>query len=186
VVKYFAIRRSLLFEKTLFDELRDGLRDFRRPFLDAGVEHPPMKDAVDGVLCIRMPGQIVENFWRWRRKSWVGEHTLKDYPACSIRRALHFWLRCERTNSVPSPLKYVFGSSSENTLRQASFLRAGGMDSPTNFRKRMEDNFVRTSRQIFAGGFALNLGTVGEDNFALAPTLIRHLEQRPARCRAQS
>ena len=68
VVKYAAIRKSPLFEKTLFDELRDGLCNFRRPFLDAGIEHPPMKDAVDGVFRIRMPGQIIENFWgrRWK------------------------------------------------------------------------------------------------------------------------
>ena len=78
MVKYFAIRRSLLFEKTLFDELRDGLRNFRRPVPNAGVEHPPVKDAVDRVLCIRLPGQIIENFWRRRWKSWVGEHTLEE------------------------------------------------------------------------------------------------------------
>lgn len=65
MVNYVAVRRSLLFEKTLFDELRDGLRNFRRPFSDASVEHPPMKDAVDSVLRIRMPGQIIENFCRW-------------------------------------------------------------------------------------------------------------------------
>ncbi len=29
-----------------------------------------MKDAVDGVLCIRMPGQIIENFRRRRWQSW--------------------------------------------------------------------------------------------------------------------
>lgn len=74
-VKYVAIRRSFLFEKTLFDELRDSLCNFRRPFLDAGVEYPPMKDAVDGVFRIRMPGQVVENFRRRRGKSWVREHT---------------------------------------------------------------------------------------------------------------
>ena len=68
VVKYFAVRRSLLFEKTSFDELRDSLRNFRRPFSNASVEHPPVKDAIDRVLCLRMPGQIIENFWRWRWK----------------------------------------------------------------------------------------------------------------------
>ncbi len=68
VVKYAAIGKSLLFEKTLFDELPDGLCNFRCPFLDAGIEHPPMKDAVDRVFRIRMPGQIFENFWgrRWK------------------------------------------------------------------------------------------------------------------------
>ena len=70
-VKYVAIGRSFLFEKTLFDELGDGLCNFRRPLLDVGVEHPPMKDAVDGVLSVRMPGQIIENFWSGRRKSGV-------------------------------------------------------------------------------------------------------------------
>jgi hypothetical protein len=73
-VEYVAIRRSLLFEKTLVDELSDGPSNFWRPFLDAGVEDPPMKDAVDGVLCIRMPGQIIENFWRWRWKQRLGRH----------------------------------------------------------------------------------------------------------------
>ena len=77
-VKYFAICRSLLFEKTLFDELRDGLRNFRRPLPDVSVKPPPMKDAVDRVLCTRLPGQIIENFWRWRLKWWVGEHTLEE------------------------------------------------------------------------------------------------------------
>jgi hypothetical protein len=76
-VKYVAIRKSLLFEKTLFDELRDGLCNFRRPFLDAGVEHPPMKDAVDSVFRIRVSGQIIENFWRWRWKQRLGKHTLE-------------------------------------------------------------------------------------------------------------
>src|SRR6266496_905092 len=76
VVKHAAIRKSLFFEKTLFDELRDGLRNFRRPFLDAGVEHPPTKDAVDSVFRIRMPGQIIENFWRRRWKRRLGKHTL--------------------------------------------------------------------------------------------------------------
>ena len=78
VVKYVAIRKSLLFEKTLFDKLLDGLRNFRRPFLDAGVEHPPMKDAVDGVLRIRMSGQIIENFWRRRWKQRVDKHAFED------------------------------------------------------------------------------------------------------------
>ena len=57
-----------MFEKALFDEFRDNFRNFWRPFLDAGVEHPPMKDAVDGVLCLWMPGQIIQNFWRRRWK----------------------------------------------------------------------------------------------------------------------
>lgn len=75
VVNDVAVRRSLLFEKTLFDKLRDRLCNFRRPLSDASVEHPPMKDAVDRILGIRMPGQVFENFRRWRWKSWVGEHT---------------------------------------------------------------------------------------------------------------
>ena len=75
-VKYVAVRTPLLFEKTLFDELRDGPCNSRRPFLDAGVEHPPMKDAVDGILCVRMPCQIIENFWRRRWKQRLGRHTL--------------------------------------------------------------------------------------------------------------
>ena len=65
-VKYVAVRRLALFEKTLFDELRDGLCNFRGPLSNAGVEHTPVKDTVDGVLCLRMPGQILENFRRRR------------------------------------------------------------------------------------------------------------------------
>jgi len=84
VVKYVAIRRSLMFEKTLFDELRDGLCNFWRPFLDAGVEDPPMKDAVDSVFRIRMPGQIIENFWRRRWKQRLGKHTLGDVSRPSV------------------------------------------------------------------------------------------------------
>ena len=61
-----------MFEKALFDELRDGLRNFRRPLSDVSVEHPPMKDAVDGVLCIWMPGKIAENFRCRRGEAGVG------------------------------------------------------------------------------------------------------------------
>ena len=75
-VKYVAVRRLALFEKTLFDELRDGLCNFWRPLSNAGVEHPPMKDAVDGVFRIRMSGQIIENFWRWRWRQRLDKHTL--------------------------------------------------------------------------------------------------------------
>ncbi len=34
----------------------------------AGIEHPPMKDAVERILCLRMHCQIVQNFWRRRWK----------------------------------------------------------------------------------------------------------------------
>ena len=62
VVKCLAVRRTLFFEKTLFDEFRDGLRNSWRPSFDAGVEHPPMKNAVERVLRLRMSGQIIQNF----------------------------------------------------------------------------------------------------------------------------
>ena len=75
VVKYFAVRRSLFLEKTSFDKLRDGFRNFRRPASNARVEHPPMKNAVDRVLCPRLPSQIIENFRRRRWKSRIGKHT---------------------------------------------------------------------------------------------------------------
>jgi hypothetical protein len=68
-IKYGAIRSSVLFEETLFDELRDRLCNLRTPLANAGVEHPPAKNAVDGVLCIRVPDKIVENF---RRRRWKG------------------------------------------------------------------------------------------------------------------
>ena len=66
VVKYFAVRGSLFFEETSFDELRDGLRNLRRPIPDTGVEYPPVKDALDRVLCVRLPSQVIENFRRRR------------------------------------------------------------------------------------------------------------------------
>ena len=62
VVKRLAVRRALFFEKTLFDEFRDGLRNSWRPSLDARVEHPPMENAVQRVLRLRMSGQIIQNF----------------------------------------------------------------------------------------------------------------------------
>ena len=62
VIKCLAVRRTLFFEKTLFDEFRDGLRNSWRPSLDARVEHPPMKNAVEGILRLRMSGQIIQNF----------------------------------------------------------------------------------------------------------------------------
>jgi hypothetical protein len=64
-VKYVAIRRSLLFEKTLFYKLREGLCNFRRPLSEVRIEHPPMKDAVDRVLGLRLSSQISENLRRW-------------------------------------------------------------------------------------------------------------------------
>ena len=62
----------------MFDELHNGLLNFRRPSLDTGVEHPPMKDAVEGVLRLRMPREIIENFWRRRWKRRLGGHTLRN------------------------------------------------------------------------------------------------------------
>jgi len=62
VVKCLPIWRRLFFEKTLFDEFRDSLRNSWRPSFDASVEHPPMKNAVQRVLCLRVPGQIIQNF----------------------------------------------------------------------------------------------------------------------------
>jgi len=50
VVKCFAVRRWLFFEKTLFDELLDSLRNLGCPSSDAGVEHPPVENALDRVL----------------------------------------------------------------------------------------------------------------------------------------
>jgi hypothetical protein len=57
-----------LFEKTLFDEVCDSLCNFWRPSLDAGVEHPPMKNAVECVLRFGMPGKIIQDLWRRRWK----------------------------------------------------------------------------------------------------------------------
>jgi hypothetical protein len=71
-----------LFEKTSFDELRDGLCNFRGPLSNAGVEHPPTKDTVDGILCVRMPGKIVENF---RRRRWKG----RGWQAHILRSVVH-------------------------------------------------------------------------------------------------
>ena len=68
VVKCLAVRRPLFFEKTLFHEFCDSLWNYWRPFFDAGVEHPPMKDAIQRVLRLGMAGEIIQNFWRWRWK----------------------------------------------------------------------------------------------------------------------
>ena len=76
-VKYGAVRSLALFEKTLFDELRDGLCNFRGPLSNAGVEHPPMKDTVDRVLRIWTGCEVIENFWRRRWKQRLGRHTLE-------------------------------------------------------------------------------------------------------------
>jgi hypothetical protein len=54
-IKYVPIRRSPLFKKTLFDELPNGLYNFRRPLSGVSMGYPPMKDAVHGVLCTWMP-----------------------------------------------------------------------------------------------------------------------------------
>ena len=69
VMKHLAVRGGFFLQKTLFYEFRDGLCNPWRPSLDAGVEHPPMKDAVEGVLRLRMPCQVIQNFWR-RRWKW--------------------------------------------------------------------------------------------------------------------
>jgi len=91
VVKCLAIWRRLFFEKALFDEFGDGLCNFRRPFFDAGIEHPPMKDAVERILCLRMHCQIVQNFWRRRWKWRIGKHTFGcQWFRLSSRRASNF------------------------------------------------------------------------------------------------
>ena len=64
VIKCFAVWGWLFFEKTLFDEFRHSLRNLGRPVPNAGIEYPPLKDAVDRVLCLRLTSQIIENFRR--------------------------------------------------------------------------------------------------------------------------
>lgn len=64
VIKCFAVWGWLFFQKTLFDEFRHSLRNLGRPVPNAGIEHPPLKDAVDCVLCLRLSSQIIENFPR--------------------------------------------------------------------------------------------------------------------------
>jgi hypothetical protein len=44
-----------------------------RPVPNIRVEYPPVKDAVDRVLCVRLPGQVFENFRRRRGQFGVGE-----------------------------------------------------------------------------------------------------------------
>ena len=119
VVKYFAVRRWLFFEKTSLHELCDGLRNFRGPLSNAGVEHPPVKDTVDGVLCLRMPGQIVENFRRrrWKRKGRQ-THIWGQSPICSNRRARVFGFCNTKTNYVPPPLARVSIPPLKNALAQ--------------------------------------------------------------------
>ena len=65
-VKYVAVRRLALFEKTSFDEFRNSLRDLGSPVSDVSVEHPPLKDAIYRVLRLRLPSQVFENFPRRR------------------------------------------------------------------------------------------------------------------------
>ena len=61
-IKNMAVRGGLLLKESLLDELFDGRRNLRRPLPNARVEHPPMQNAVDRVLRIRMPGQVIQNF----------------------------------------------------------------------------------------------------------------------------
>jgi hypothetical protein len=49
----------LFLQKTLLHEKRDGLGNFGAPTPYAGVQNPPVKDAVDRVLGIGMPGKIL-------------------------------------------------------------------------------------------------------------------------------
>jgi hypothetical protein len=74
MVKHTAVRGLLLYQETLFDELRDCLRDFRRQVPQRNIEYPPVK-VVQGALCMWILDQIVENFRRWRWKLRVGAHT---------------------------------------------------------------------------------------------------------------
>ena len=60
--KYSAIRGWFFHEKTFFHKFGDSLRNFGSPAPDAGVEHPPVKNAIDCILCLRLPSQIIENF----------------------------------------------------------------------------------------------------------------------------
>jgi hypothetical protein len=74
-----------------------------------------MQDAVEGVLCVRMSGQIIENFWRWRWKWRIRRHTLECEsfciatdvpPICETARAAVSLYTVQRPTS--------FNSSSEN------------------------------------------------------------------------
>src|ERR1700736_2645943 len=90
-VKHMAVRGWLLLEKTSFDQSRHGLRNFGRPLVNACIEHPPVQDAVDGVLRIRMPGEVIQNFGRGRWERRVGWHTLeRSAVPLSTRHAFSF------------------------------------------------------------------------------------------------
>jgi hypothetical protein len=100
-IKNMAVGRDLLLEETLVDELCDCRRNFRSPVPNAGVEHPPTKDALHRILCIWMPGKISQNFWRGRWERGVGWHTLEQSRALfSSRCATSFQLLRERLNLV--------------------------------------------------------------------------------------
>jgi hypothetical protein len=155
-VKYVAVRRLALFEKTLFHELLNGLCNFWGPLSNAGVEHPPTKDTVDGVLSVRMSGQIVENF-RCRRLKRRGRqaHICVSHPPIAIDVPRNFrccaQTRIVRLGSLPrvsiSPLK--MRSPEDTCVRAATRIGVG-------FGNASEDNFVLASWQIFSCGFVLN------------------------------
>ena len=89
-----------MFEESQIHELRDGFCNFWGPLPNAGVEHPPMKDAVDSVLGVRMPGQIVKDFRCRRRELGVGEHTLGRLNA-PLATAVPLIFGCSANEPIP-------------------------------------------------------------------------------------
>jgi hypothetical protein len=90
VIKFSAVRRPLFFEEIQFDEFGDRVWNLGRPLPKGSIQHPPLKDILDGAACIRVAGQIIENFWYWRWKSWVREHALSDQPVVKQLAYLDF------------------------------------------------------------------------------------------------
>jgi hypothetical protein len=70
-----------------------------------------------------MPGQVVENFRRWSWKLWG-------------RRA-HIW---GESSTLASDVPHIFACAGTGRISWRSYY----------CRKRMEDNFIRASQQIFA------------------------------------
>ena len=60
-VKNSPLGRCSLLQETLRHQVRNRLRDLRGPLPNARVQNPPVKDAVDSILCVGMPCEVIQN-----------------------------------------------------------------------------------------------------------------------------
>jgi hypothetical protein len=142
-----------------------------------------MKDAVQRVLRVRMPGQIVENF-RCRRWERTDKHAFGSQSfRCSNRRACTFG--CGRPEEDCAPLALARIS----TLR----LKMRSPEGNIYFRARtrigiasenaLKDNFVLESWQIFTGTSLANALHEVRTILSTLRRLFDMFERRPAKCR---